>query len=76
MIFVVKRLTNWISLGGGVIPIMKKVVIGSIFGMALGVLGIPFIDMLFSNVSPLVPGAVSMVSGTILGIVTALKVIV
>ena len=76
VVSIMRKLADRIVFGGGMIPVMRKVVIGAIFGMALGVLGMPFADLLLSNVSSPIPGVVSMASGTIIGVATALKVIV
>ena len=52
--------------------IVRKVVVGAIFGTSLGIFGLPFVDM----VSPeSIPELLSIPSGTVLGVVTALKVI-
>lgn len=76
VVSIMRKLADRIVFGGGMILVMRKVVIGAIFGMALGVLGMPFADLLLSNVSSPIPWAVSMASGTIIGVATALKVIV
>lgn len=57
---------------GMTMTIVRKVVVGAIFGTSLGIFGVPFVDI----VSPeSIPELLSIPSGTVLGVVTALKVI-